>query len=374
MERSKKKCKFIVSLDLFFFSKILLVFVLIGCNSNPSELDSFNLNKNEDVGSSVYGQTQGTTYVVMCNDRIEIEKKEIEDLLNQFDQALSTYIDNSIVSRFNQSPSGAFYYIDSLNYFNDCLKLSRIVYNKTNGAFDPSVYPLLEIWGFFKNFSDIPDSIAVENVLKNVSFEDKYHFMFMPSNTSGELSKITKRTSNFKLVFNAIAQGQAVDVICNYLERKGARNYFVEIGGEVKVKGVNDQGKIWTIGIDKPIENSNKQNRELINIIELENKSVATSGNYRQFYEKNGVKYSHTLNPKTGYPVNHHLLSATVVTNSCALADAYATAFMVMGPKKSIDFIEDNPELDLDIFLIFNDNQGVMKTYGTPGFNQIIKP
>lgn len=373
MARSNRGCEFNLSLKLHVNLAVLTLLFFSGCSSSISEPNGFKLERTIEVGTSIYGQTQGTTYVVMCNDRINVQKKEIDSLLTCFDNALSTYIDHSIISRFNHSPAGAFYYDDSLNYFNDCVKLSREVYDKTNGAFDPSVFPLLEIWGFLKNVSNVPDSNLVQSNLRNVSFKKDYHFVFMPSDTPGKRSKITKRTPKFKLVFNAIAQGQAVDVICAYLESKGARNYFVEIGGEVKVKGVNDQNKTWTIGIDKPIDNSNAKNRELIHIIELDNKSVATSGNYRQFYEKNGVKYSHTLNPKTGYPVKHQLLSATVVTGSCALADGYATAFMVMGHEKSIQFIKENLDLRLDVFLIFNNEQGSLDTYSTPGFKQIIK-
>jgi len=197
--------------------------------------------------------------------------------------------------------------------------------------------------------------------------------VFLPNSIDTLPSKITKRTPQFKIVFNGIAQGQAVDVICKYLDQKGAQNYYVEIGGEVKVKGVNAQNNVWTIGIDKPIDNSTATNRELIHVIELQNKAVATSGNYRQFYEKNGVKYSHTINPKTGYPVTHSLLSATVVANSCALADGYATAFMVMGTERAKAFVENHKELGLELFLVYNTVDGEMETYLTEGFKNILK-
>ena len=369
MAGSDRRRKFNLSLSFTIF----LVYSISSCNQSTDVSSGFNAEQNVEIGTSIYGQTQGTTYAIMCNDRIKVEKLEIDSILRDFDITLSTYIPNSTISQFNNADAGAFYYTDSLGYFNDCMDMSQSVYLKTKGAFDPSVFPLLEIWGFLKNVNHIPDSIEISNVMKITSFKLDYHYMYRPNSIDSLPSKITKKTRQFKLVFNAIAQGQAVDVLCRYLESKGARNYFVEIGGEVRVKGVNDQGNIWTIGIDKPIDNSTAENRELIHIIELDNKSVATSGNYRQFYEKGGVKYSHTLNPLTGYPVQHHLLSATVVSESCALADGYATAFMVMGVEETKLFLETNKDLKLDVFLVFNNSNGEMNSYATEGFKQIIK-
>jgi thiamine biosynthesis lipoprotein len=367
MARPNRRREFNISLIT-----ILLILTALGCTDSEVPRSVKN-DQPTNSGISVYGQTQGTTYAIMCNDRIRFTKREIDSVLHGFDLALSTYIPNSIISQFNNASAGAFYYTDSDGYFNECVKLSQSVYESTNGAFDPSVFTLLEMWGFLKDVENIPDSIDIRNALKYTGFKKDYHFIFKPSQIDSLPSKITKRTPEFKMVFNAIAQGQAVDVLCAYLEKKGAKNYFVEIGGEVRVRGVNDQENIWTIGIDKPVANSNANNRELINIIALDGKAVATSGNYRQFYEKNGVKYAHTLNPKNGYPVNHSLLSTTVVHESCALADAYATAFMVMGYEQTKKFVETNSDLGLDVFLIYNDEAGALVTYASDGFKAIIK-
>jgi thiamine biosynthesis lipoprotein len=169
--------------------------------------------------------------------------------------------------------------------------------------------------------------------------------------------------------FNAIAQGYSVDLVGTFLEARGIENYLVDIGGEVKARGVKPDGSFWKIGIEKPARQKNDE-RELKEIIVLKNKSVATSGSYRKFYEKDGVRYSHTIDPKTGYPVQHSLLSVSVVADNTALADAYATSFMVMGLERSKQFLRLHPELDA--FFIYADDQGNYRTYATEGFKKYV--
>jgi thiamine biosynthesis lipoprotein len=181
---------------------------------------------------------------------------------------------------------------------------------------------------------------------------------------------IKKKASKFD--FNAIAQGYSVDVIADYLNSLGINNYMVEVGGELKTKGVNSKHEPWKIGIDKPIENSKPGEQEFQIIAGLTNKSLATSGNYRKFYEKDGIKYSHTINPKTGKPVQHQLLSTTVVTDNCALADAYATAFMVMGVDETKLFLKQHKDLNLSVYLIYSDSTSKWKTWQTENFDEII--
>jgi thiamine biosynthesis lipoprotein len=182
-------------------------------------------------------------------------------------------------------------------------------------------------------------------------------------------NKLIKQSPGIKLDFNAIAQGFSVDLICDFLNKQGIENYLVEIGGEVSTKGVNKNGVLWRIGIDKPIE-SNLSVRELQAIVQLKDMAIATSGNYRKFYEENGVKYSHTINPKTGYPERTNLLSATVLTKECIIADAFATAFMVMGLEKSYNFVKNNPELEA--FFIYADENGDFQVKATDGFKKLI--
>ena len=354
---------------------LLVTIVLAGCSNSYSEN-----NNGEDVKDKIqtknefYGNTQGTTYAVLCSDPIEITHQDIDETLHQFDLALSSYIPNSILSHLNSCPAGIFRYKDSLRFFNRCLSQSREVFKLTNGAFDPTVYPLVDGWGFMNDIENVPDSTTIDSLKFLIGFQNGYHFNFSPSKSDStiEVSQIIKNTPQAKLDFNAIAQGLSVDVICELLELRGAKNYFVEIGGEIRVKGNNSEGKLWTIGIDKPVEKSTANNRELQEIIQLNDRSVATSGSYRKFYEKDGIKYSHTLDPKTGYPVTHSLLSATVVAPNCALADGLATAFMVMGTKKSVRFIKSNKIENVEIYLIFHNTKGRIETYYTKGFKELI--
>lgn len=344
----------------------------VSCNSDTENKEkTITEDINKSVGIKYFGNTQGTTYAVIINDDIELAHHEIDDVLHYFDLALSSYIPNSTLSKLNDYPAGTFKYTDSLNFFNRCIEQSRFVYELSNGNFDPTVYPLVDGWGFMKNIEEVPDSSVVDSLRTLIGFKDGYHFKFNTM-ANDSLYTIVKTTPNAKLDFNALAQGLSVDVIAEVLERKGANNYFVEIGGEVRVKGLNSEGKLWTIGIDKPVEKSNSLNRVLQEIVQLDNKSIATSGSYRKFYERDGVKYSHTLDPNTGYPVTHSLLSATVVADNCGLADGLATAFMVMGPEKSVKFIKEHKDLNIELFLIFHNSKGRQETYMSKGFKSLI--
>lgn len=319
-----------------------------------------------------YGNTQGTTYAVVCNDPIQISANEIDSVLHNFDLALSSYIPNSILTKINNAPAGQVSFMDINHYFDRCYNQSLEVYKLTNGAFDPTVYPLVDGWGFMKNVEEVPDSTTVDSLMQLVSFNPGYHFTYFPAKTDSTTSFMQKNTPHTKMDFNAIAQGLSVDVICELIESKGGENYYVEIGGEIRVSGLNSEGRIWTIGIDKPKEHSTADNREVFEIVQVDNKAIATSGSYRKFYEKKGVKYSHTLNPKTGYPVTHSLLSTTVVADNCTLADGLATAFMVMGTEKTVQFVKDHPELNIEVYLIYYNSKGRMETYSTKGFQEMM--
>jgi thiamine biosynthesis lipoprotein len=354
---------------------IPLFLALISCGGSTDNTDE---DKTSDVSERIefFGNTQGTTYSIIVNDPIDLTSQEVDSILHLFDLALSTYIDNSTVSKLNNAVAGEFVYEDKNWFFDDCYQMSQEVYKNTNGLFDPTVYPLVAGWGFFKDIENVPDSSAVDSLRALTSFNNGYHFDFKLTETDhGDTipaGLIMKNTPGAKLDFNAIAQGQAVDVLADLIASKGAKNYFIEIGGEIKVSGKNSEAEFWRIGIDKPIENSTADDRVLQEIVQLENQAIATSGSYRKFYEKEGIKYSHTLNPKTGYPVKHSLLSATVVAESCALADAYATALMVMGPDDAIDFLKNNPELKIEAYLIFNNSKDRLETYYTEGFGELI--
>ncbi len=352
---------------------LLLLGMSFACTQS---VETSQIQKESEMSKALtfYGNTQGTTYSVIVNDKIDVEHNEIEDLLHQFDLALSSYIPQSILSQLNNASAGQFEYVDSNRFFNRCLEQSTYIYNQTNKAFDPTVYPLVDGWGFMQNIENVPDSAVIDSLRGLVGFQNGYHFTFKPSQSDSTIEKsyIIKHTPAAKLDFNAIAQGLSVDVVCELLESKGAKNYFVEIGGEIRVKGHNAEGQLWNIGIDKPIENSDAQNREIQEIIALNNKAIATSGSYRKFYEKDGIKYSHTLNPKTGYPVKHSLLSTTVVADNCALADGLATAFMVMGTDEAVKFIKSEKIPNIEVYLIFYNSKGRIETYMSKGFKKML--
>ena len=336
---------------------LLSILFIYGCSEIKNK-------KNKQV---ISGYTQGTTYTIILSKPVKkVSKKAIEELLTNLDNSLSNYNANSLIFKLNQDNGDSVFY-DKNDLFKTCYNKSQEIFKLTNGAFDPSVHPLVESWGLFsKSNSILPDSLAIDSILNFVNFKPNIFHRYQ----SISKNKIFYKTidKRFKIDFNAIAQGFSVDIIANYLEQLNIKNYYIEIGGEIVVKGKNPDGKKWKIGIDKPIENLNE--RELNKIISISNKAIATSGNYRKFYIKNGKKYAHTINPKTGYPVTHNLLSATVIAENCAMADAFATAFMVMGVRKSINFLENHPELNLEAYFIFENKENTLEEYLTKGMNE----
>jgi FAD:protein FMN transferase len=313
------------------------------------------------------GTTQGTTFTIKTSEEeLLVTPVEISELFAEFDDQLSGYIDTSFLSVFNLPVSGAFD-LTGVPFFKKCFELSQEVYRTTDGAFDPSVFPLVSAWGFFKDMNTPPTAHEIDSILMFVGFEEGKFFRTAASN-------LIKLEPRFQLDFNAIAQGFSVDVVADLLKKKGHQNFYVEIGGELYAEGVNNEGTPWIIGVDLPEEENTGVSgpRELENYIYLSSKGLATSGNYRKFYERDGMKYSHTLHPKNGRPVTHNLLSATVIANSAALADGYATAFMVMGVEATLAFVADHPELEIDVYLLFQNDAGRIERAYSSGMQRIL--
>jgi len=303
------------------------------------------------------GFTQGTTYSITYESIDSINyQTEIEILLANFDTSLTTYNKLSLISQINYNQSNL-----TDNYIQIVFKKAEEVYIQSNESFDITVAPLVNAWGFgFKNNEEITNA-KIDSILEFVGFDK----------VSLNDSVIVKNDPRIMLDVNAIAQGYSVDVVADFLESKDVINYLVEIGGEVKAKGINKKGKVWRIGIDKPVDNNNLPGQNLKAIVELSNKSLATSGNYRKFYKRDGIKYSHTINPKNGYPVTHSLLSATVIADDCMTADAYATAFMVMGLEKALILVEN---LDnIEALFIYNDENGKYQVKATEAMKEILE-
>ena len=294
------------------------------------------------------GEAQGSYYhIKYMSANGDNYKSQIDSILLEVDSSLSIYKDYSLISKLN---NGGNLKTDSL--FNQVFNAANKVYQETEGNFDCSVRPLVNAWGFYKDKlgdSLVVDSLKFRKLLPYVGF-DKIRL----------IADSLVLPKGMSLDFNSIAQGFTVDVISKFLESKNIKNYLVEVGGELLAKGKNADGNIWRVGVDKPSEDIDMNERFQF-ILDLENKALATSGNYRKFYEKDGVKYSHTINPFSGFPAQNRLLSATVIHDNCMLADAYATAFMVMGVKKSKQFALEHPELE--IYLVYTGKDGSWQTY-----------
>lgn len=303
------------------------------------------------------GIVEGTTYHITYEfGKYRDLDKDFEKILADFEQSVSTYIPNSVISRINANDPD----VEADDYFLDVFRTSQEVYDNTHGLFDVTVAPLVNVWGFgFKPGSEV-DSAGIKDILEYVGMEK----------VRLDGRKIIKDDPHIMFDFNAIAKGYSVDVIARFLDKKNVKNYMVEIGGELKCKGKNPKGEDWKIGIDKPVDGNNQPGTNLQAVLAVKNISLATSGNYRKFYEKNGIKYSHTINPKTGYPVISRLLSATVLASETMVADAYATSLMVMGLEEGIRFLETRN--DLEAYLIYNDESGNYRVYATEGMKNYI--
>ncbi len=302
------------------------------------------------------GYIFGTTYHFTYKNKKDLEPL-IKEQLKTFNNSLNNYNPNSIISRINSNDTSVI--VD--DFFIECFNRAHKISTITNGAFDITVAPIVNAWGFGFNESTTADSSKIDSLMQYVGF----HKIKLNGN------KIIKNTDGIMLDASAIAKGFGVDIVAELFESKGIENYMVEIGGEVRAKGLNPTGKLWRIGIDKPIDDAAAIQRELQAIVSLNNKSLATSGNYRQFYKKNGIKYSHTINPKTGYPARNSLLSASVLANNCITADAFATAFMVMGIDNSIKLSQ---KLNyIEVYFIYADtNSSDFRIYSSKGFQGLI--
>ena len=291
------------------------------------------------------GYTQGTTYsIIYYNDGTDYQY-QIDSLLLAFDRVLSTYQETSYISKWNRGEAAS----EQPEMFKEVVRSAKEVANTTSGAFDITVSPLMKFW-FERDWSTSElDSNEVDDIMKFVGMDKILR----------DNKDYTKSDSNVQLDVNAIAQGYSVDVLSRYLESEGVYNYLVEIGGEIRASGTKPTEQLWTVGIDKPTEGNLE--RELAMSVELKNRSLATSGNYRKFVEINGQKFGHTLNARTGYPATTDVLSATVLANDCMTADAYATACMAMGFAASKKLIESDQ--NLDAILIYSDASGQVNTW-----------
>lgn len=326
---------------------VSVVFLLTSCNREPAKkIIRFS------------GETQGTYYAVTCvvSDSINLQPA-IDSLLHRFDSSASTYKPNSIISRLNNNEPGAVADSSYQVIFKKAMEVSKA----TNGAFDITVGPLVNAWGFgFTNRMKV-DQRVVDSLMPLVGY----------GKVKLENGRLVKSDSRIQIDYNAIAQGYAVDVLSAFLHSRGITSFLVDIGGEVLAKGVKPGGEKWMVGIEKPAKDMDSD-REVEDVVSLYDAALSTSGNYRKYYEENGVRYSHTIDPSNGYPVKHSLLSVSVLASDCMTADAYATAFMVMGLEKSREYLAKNKSLNA--YFIYSDSLGKLSISYTDGFKGILKP
>ena len=296
------------------------------------------------------GMVFGTVYHITYQYPTSLEDS-IKAELQKIDDSLSPFNNNSTISAVNENRNFA-----ADDMLTEVFMLAKDVSEKTYGAFDITVAPLVNLWGFgFKNMDNV-NGEKVDSLMQYVGFEKV-------TLVDGNIIKTTPETM---LDCSAIAKGYGVDAVGKMLERQGIRSYMVEIGGEVRLRGCNPHGKAWSIGITKPEDDSLNQQSDIEKIITATDISIATSGNYRNFYVKNNKKYAHTIDPRTGYPVQHSILSATVIATDCAVADAYATAFMVLGIDSAKNVL--NNDTTLKAFFIYSNPDGTTAQWTSPNF------
>ena len=327
-------------LKVFCFLLFLFIF---GC-SNKSESKHF-----------ISGTTMGTTYNITILGNVENKTKlktNLEEILDSVNICFSTYIDNSEISKINNYDTGL---IELSKDFSYVLRKALYYCDISNGKYDITISPLVKLWGF-ESFNDVkvPENNLVVEQLTNIGYK-KIHL----SNNF-----LVKQNKKIQIDLNSIAKGFAVDRISEFLYNNGFKNHLVEIGGELKSSIFGDNTKKWIIGIQNP------QNSSVIKKINLLNMSMATSGTYNNFFEINGVQYSHLINPITGFPINHQTVSATVISKECIDSDALATVLMTMMPIEGIELI--NQLSDIEAMIIELDEKGNLIEYLSEGFESFI--
>lgn len=324
----------------------LLVLIVLACKPEKT------LEKNV-----AFGKAMGTTYSITYFTKGQVDlQNEIESVFAAVYQSMSTYIPNSDISRINSGDSTVV--VDVM--FKEVFEISRKVYTKSNGYFDPTVGVLVNAWGFGPGESMPMDSTRVDSLLQFVGFNKVQ--------LTGE-GVIKKSNPFIEFDFNAVAKGYSIDRLGVLLDEKGIENYLIEVGGEILTKGTNlTTEKLWAVGVDDP---EDMENRGGATVVELSNKALASSGNYRKFRidELTGEKYVHTIDPKTGFTKNSNVLGTTVLADNCATADAFATAFMVMEFEDTRAFLSSQD--DIDAFIIYLDDEGNTLGFKTKGFTAV---
>lgn len=331
--------------------QLSVILILFSCVSTK------NLNVREELFQQ-QGKAQGTTYSIryIASDSI-LTSLTTEKLFAELDQSLSIYKEGSLISRFNESPTGITVDAHLKAVVEKALNINRV----TNGSFDITVYPLVDIWGFgVRGHGKLPDSATIKNILSCVGSK------FLKLN----VDFLGKEKSCVKIDVNGIAQGYSVDYLASHLDKLGIKNYMVEVGGEIKTKGSNTiNNRDWAIGIEQPNDEGFEPYRA---ILKVKDAAVTTSGSYRKFYDSDGTRVTHLINPFTGYSIVSDLISVTVMAKDAITADGFDNALMFLGQKKALAFLEAHKELEA--YMIYKKPDGTIADTATAGFKKFLLP
>ena len=324
------------------------------------------------------GEAQGTTYSIkyVAGSEDRLEDAVFEEVLEMVDREVNLWRPDSRINAINtwDRTDSLFGFVDSLQIIGPLWALSEELVELTRGAFDPTVKPLVELWGFGLSRKGDVDGADVDSVMAFVGMRpDRFDMNEEEENGFYKATWVRKGDARAALDFNAVAQGYTVDLLMEALRERGMENSMVELGGEVSCRGVNAQGEPWRIAVDRPVEGSGQSNRSFELVVEVRDRAICTSGSYRKYHEVEGRKISHTIDPGTGWPAANGLLSATVMAPTAAYADALATAFMVLGAEQTKGFLSLYPELGLDVLLMSDDGEGGYDVWSSPGFDAVSK-
>ena len=340
----------------FSFNCVLLfafIALLGGCNRGPEII-------------KISGSKMGTSYhvTIVADQPAPVDlAKQIEQTLDRVDQSMSTYKVDSEISQFNQLDVGQRLVIS--DDFDQVLRITRKVWQKSGGTLDPTVGPLVDIWGFGPTFTGdvVPSDSAIQRSLASIGFD-------AVNRTVNNQQILLSKSRPLRLDLSAVAKGYAVDLVADLLEMNALPDYLVEVGGETRVSGLNPEGDPWRLAIESP-----SLTEAVAQVLNLEAGAVATSGDYRNYFERDGVRYSHTIDPRSGRPTTHSVASVTVVADTCAEADAWATALMVMNSDQAVDLAN---ELKIPVYIVARQDKGYTVSYSetfTPllGINELIE-
>ena len=309
-----------------------------------------------------YQHNEGFIFGTVYHATYQYDKdlnNEIVTELNKVDEEFSMFNKRSMVTAFNQGRQ-----IEASKMFMEVLTLSQAINKETDGAFDITVAPLVNAWGFGFKHQQLPNRQQVDSLRALMGMQ------YIKVEHTGEKNIVKTDHRGLMLDFSAIAKGYGSDAVAAVMRRHDIKNYMIEIGGEIVTSGISEKRLPWKIGVTKPSDDSLSTNQNLQTVLNVTDRAMATSGNYRNFYYKNGKKLAHTIDPRTGYPVQHSLLSATVLAHSCAEADGYATAFMVLGIEKSKAVLDKHPELLA--YFIYADKDGRTKVWYSPSLEKTL--